>query len=67
MTNEVKAVPSVPYRTEVNILAPENRHISAWVGGTVLAELSAFQQHWITKEQYEEFGPNIVHMQSFTS
>ena len=39
---------------KITLLAPANRHISAWVGGSVITELEAFDKMWITKQQYQE-------------
>ena len=38
---------------------------SVWIGGSILASLSTFQQMWITKEEYDEAGPSIVHRKCF--
>lgn len=43
--------PSIPYE----------RKYSAWLGGSVLASLGTFHQLWVTKDEYEEHGMNIVH------
>ncbi|XP_059490913.1 actin, clone 302-like [Neocloeon triangulifer] len=34
---------------------------SAWMGGAIFAELKQFQDMWITKKEYDELGPNVVH------
>ena len=41
------------------------RKYSVWIGGSILASLSSFQQMWITKEEYDEAGPSIVHRKCF--
>ena len=46
---------------DAKIMAPPERKILAWLGGSTLASLSDFQSRWITKEQFEECGPEIVH------
>lgn len=56
---EVEAL--APRNTEIKIFAPSNRTYSAWVGGSILASLSHFQHMCISKQEYEEFGPAIVH------
>ncbi|KAM3827933.1 actin, cytoplasmic type 5-like [Vipera latastei] len=50
-----------PRNTEMKIFAPSNRTYSAWVGGSILASLSHFQHMCISKQEYEEFGPAVVH------
>merc|ERR1711872_895679 len=34
-------------------------------GGSILASLSTFQQMWISKQEYDECGPSIVHRKCF--
>ncbi|KAH0788078.1 Actin, gamma [Histomonas meleagridis] len=51
--------------TNLRIMAPKNRDISAWIGGSVLASLATFSQMWITKEEYDETGNSIVHLKCF--
>ncbi|KAI7866342.1 actin family [Spinellus fusiger] len=46
---------------KVNIIAPPYRNHSVWIGGSMLASLSTFQSMWIAREEYNEFGPSIVH------
>lgn len=39
----------------------ETRRHSTWIGGSILASLSTFQEMWISREEYDEHGPAIVH------
>ncbi|XP_069436204.1 actin-related protein T3 isoform X1 [Ovis canadensis] len=55
----------VPANTPVQVIAPPERKISVWMGGSILASLSAFQDMWITAAEYKEVGPNIVHQRCF--
>jgi actin beta/gamma 1 len=50
----------------VKIDAPPERKYSAWIGGSILASLSTFQQIWCSKQEYEEAGAEIIH-QSMSS
>ena len=43
---------------------PERKH-SVWVGGAILSSLPKFQSMWITKEEFEDAGPGIVHRKCF--
>eukprot|EP01124_Arcella_intermedia_P024229 TRINITY_DN4031_c0_g1_i1.p1 TRINITY_DN4031_c0_g1~~TRINITY_DN4031_c0_g1_i1.p1 ORF type:complete len:377 (+),score=53.47 TRINITY_DN4031_c0_g1_i1:132-1133(+) len=45
----------------IKTVAPPERKYSVWIGGSILASLSCFSQVWITKEEYNEKGPNILH------
>ena len=43
------------------IVAPYDRKYLAWVGGSMLASASNFQDMCVSKAEYEECGPAIVH------
>merc|ERR1719204_1507835 len=45
----------------IKIVAPPERKYSVWIGGSILASLSTFEDMWITKAEYDESGPSIVH------
>ena len=51
--------------TTVKIIAPPERLINSWVGGSVLASLTTFEQMWISRKEYDEHGPNIVRRKCF--
>jgi len=50
---------------KIKIIAPPERKYSVWIGGSILASLSTFQQMWITKQEYDDSGPAIVHRKCF--
>ncbi|XP_004380545.1 beta-actin-like protein 2 isoform X2 [Trichechus manatus latirostris] len=50
---------------KIKIIAPPERKYSVWIGGSILASLSTFQQMWISKQEYDEVGPPIVHRKCF--
>merc|ERR1712012_1400886 len=50
---------------KIKIIAPPERKYSVWIGGSILASLSTFQQMWISKQEYDECGPSIVHRKCF--
>ena len=54
-----------PTNHRVKILASPERKYSVWLGGSILASLSTFQTMWITKQEYDESGPNIIHRKCF--
>jgi actin len=54
-----------PQTMKVKIIAPPERKYSVWIGGSILASLSTFQQMWISKIEYDESGPSIVHRKCF--
>jgi actin-related protein len=51
----------VPGSFKVRTLAPVDRKFSAWIGGSILASLTTFQDSWISRSDYDELGPSIVH------
>ncbi|EAL62676.1 hypothetical protein DDB_G0289489 [Dictyostelium discoideum AX4] len=59
MNKELTAL--APSTMKIKIIAPPERKYSVWVGGSILASLSSFQEMWISKEEYNESGPSIVH------
>lgn len=63
MTKEVTAL--APPSMKIKVIAPPERKYSVWIGGSILASLSTFQQMWITKAEYDEAGPSIVHRKCF--
>jgi len=54
-----------PSSIKVKVVAPPERKYSVWIGGSILSSLSTFQQMWITKNEYDESGPSIVHRKCF--
>jgi actin-related protein len=63
MTKEITAL--APSTMKIKIIAPPERKYSVWIGGSILASLSTFQQMWISKGEYDESGPSIVHRKCF--
>ena len=63
MQTEVQALS--PPTMKVKIVAPPERKFSVWIGGSILANLSTFQQMWISREEFDEAGPGIVHRKCF--
>lgn len=54
-----------PSSMRVKVVAPPERKYSVWIGGSILASLATFQQMWISKQEYDESGPSIVHRKCF--
>ncbi|KAH9409175.1 actin [Tyrophagus putrescentiae] len=46
---------------DIRVSAPANRNLSAWIGGSILASLSTFQDRWISKQEYYEDGAFVAH------
>ncbi|KAH0679612.1 hypothetical protein KY285_020397 [Solanum tuberosum] len=58
MSKEITAL--APSSMKIKVVAPPERKYSVWIGGSILASLSTFQQMWITKAEFDESGPAIV-------
>lgn len=54
-----------PSTMKIKVIAPPERKYTVWIGGSILASLSTFQQMWISKQEYDESGPSIVHRKCF--
>jgi len=50
----------IPAGKKIRIAAPEDRRYSVWVGGSILASLSTFENMWITQQEYQENGATIA-------
>ncbi|XP_071118545.1 actin, non-muscle 6.2-like [Haliotis cracherodii] len=59
MQKEITAL--APATMKIEVIAPPERKYSVWIGGSILASMSTFEQMWISKQEYDESGPSIVH------
>lgn len=58
LANELKSLyPAV----EVNVVSSPQREFSSWLGAAKMTELPSFEKRWISKQEYDESGPAIVH------
>ncbi|KAG2450176.1 hypothetical protein HYH02_000278 [Chlamydomonas schloesseri] len=63
LTKELTAL--APSAATVRVVAPPERKYLVWIGGSVLASLASFASQWVTAEEYNEYGPGIVHRKCF--
>ena len=54
-----------PPTMKIKVVAAPERKYSVWIGGSILASLATFQTMWITKEEFEDAGPSIVHRKCY--
>ena len=54
-----------PRHMRIRVITPPERLTTVWIGGSILAGVSTFRQTWISKQEYEEFGPTIVHQKCY--
>lgn len=57
LTKELTAL--TPSNLRAKVVSRPERIYSVWIGGSILASLSTFQQMWISKSKYDEHGPTI--------
>jgi len=50
-----------PPEVKVKILNCAQRNFSVWIGGSILTSLNTFANQWVTRDEYDEFGPSILH------
>jgi actin len=56
--------PSLP-PARLQVVAPRERKHSVWLGGSTLASLATFKDMWVSRAEYDEEGPGIVHRKCF--
>jgi len=59
LSKEIKE--QIPESIDVKILAPPERMYSVWIGGSILSSLKTFNKMWVTRREYKEMGPQIIH------
>ena len=55
---EMKAL--APKGVDVSVTSLPERKLAVWIGGSILASLSSFQNMWISRQEYEECGFSIL-------
>ena len=63
LTKEVVSL--APSAMKIKVVAPAERKYSVWIGGSILSSHSLFQSICITKSEFDEAGPSIVHRKWF--
>ncbi len=59
LLEEIQA--KAPKSISVKVEASPDRRFDVWRGGSTLTSLPTFSSLWITKEDYDEHGAQIVH------
>ena len=55
----------VPLQIKIKISAPQVRLYSTWIGGSILASLDTFKRMWVSRKEFEEEGPRVLHRRTF--
>ncbi|KAI3506425.1 hypothetical protein L1887_28783 [Cichorium endivia] len=63
MCKEITAL--APSSMNIKVVASPERKYSVWIGGSLVACMSTFPKMSISKAEYYEFGPCIVHRKCF--
>lgn len=50
---------------KAKVVAPSQRTLSTWIGGSVLSAKPSFREQWVRKDDYDEIGPEILQMKCF--
>jgi len=50
-----------PNSLKTKITSNSDRNCLVWMGGAVVSSLTTFQSMWITRSDYDENGPSVVH------
>lgn len=50
-----------PPTVRINILVPDDRLYSVFIGGSMISDLDTFNHLCISKQEYAEHGPKVVH------
>jgi len=50
-----------PSGAEIRIHAAADRKYAVWKGGSTLASLSTFKSSWVSKDDFDEHGAEIIH------
>jgi actin-related protein len=45
----------------IKAIAPGERQLLPWIGAATVSGINTFGSMWITKHDYDENGPSIVH------
>eukprot|EP01120_Amphizonella_sp_Union-15-10_P005404 TRINITY_DN161_c0_g2_i1.p1 TRINITY_DN161_c0_g2~~TRINITY_DN161_c0_g2_i1.p1 ORF type:complete len:364 (-),score=54.99 TRINITY_DN161_c0_g2_i1:16-1107(-) len=53
------------FSMKVRVIGIPDRKYMVWAGGSQVASLNSFYNFWITKEEYWESGPCVVHKKCF--
>ena len=53
------------FKKKIKIIADKDRIFSVWKGGAILSSLTPMNLMWITRDEYYDFGKNVVNLKCF--
>jgi len=54
-----------PQNTNIKVICLPERRYSIWIGASITCAQPAFQNNWISRQEYDESGHGIVHKKFF--
>ena len=54
-----------PPSATVRVAAGPRREYAVWAGGSILASLDTFRGMWVSRDEYGEYGPQVVRRKCF--
>ena len=58
---DIKALATESMKEKVKVIAIPERKYADWIGGSIISSISTFESWLVTKDEYEEYGVNIIH------
>ncbi|XP_029451311.1 uncharacterized protein LOC115087836 isoform X3 [Rhinatrema bivittatum] len=65
LQKEICSLVPVNLRDSVSVTSVPDQDFAVWNGGAALVSSPAFHTAWISKQEYDEFGPDIVYKRCF--
>ncbi|XP_053561486.1 actin-3-like [Bombina bombina] len=65
LQKEISSMVPLDLLNTVNVSRVLDKDFAVWRGGATMANLQSFHTTWISRHDYNEFGPNIVHRRCF--
>ena len=59
---QMELISLAPPTTRIRIIAPPDRKYSTWIGGSIFAGLSQFQDSTVSKQEYKDYGTEIINI-----
>ncbi|XP_059151151.1 uncharacterized protein LOC131937614 isoform X2 [Physella acuta] len=64
LRKELRALPPKKY-PGMNIWNAPERQFHVWIGGSITASLRSMEHAWVSRQDYDEYGPHIVNIRCY--
>lgn len=61
----LKELSAINSSVDFKVVFQDQRNLNVWKGASILSSLSSFKSNWITKNEFLEYGVNVVHRKCF--